>query len=51
MKFSFSLYGLSSVAWKMLWTHHEVGSFSLYVTGPNTSVITKGPSHFGFISL
>ena len=35
----------------LLWICHEVGSFSLQVTGPNTSVITKGPSCFGFIFL
>src|SRR5258708_34293762 len=44
---SFSLYGVRRQAWKMLWTFHCFGRVRLYVTGPMTCLIRKGPSCLG----
>ena len=38
---------MRSGAWNMGWIFHKVGSLSLCDRGDKTSVIVKGPSHFG----
>ena len=48
---SFSVYGMSKVAWNTLCIFHLMGSSSRYVSGPNTSLIWNGPSRFGAIFL
>src|SRR5258707_11922124 len=47
---SVSLYGVRRAAWKTGWIFHFIRSFSLYVIGPMTFSIVKGPSHFGHLS-